>query len=194
MSISATFILAVLFTLFLCLLMAVYWKSYGAQNFLWLSDIGLFLTVFALWLHSSLLISMAVIGIMPLEIIWGIDYVYQLLTKKPLIGIANYMFEKKYSRFLRGLSLFHVIMPFIWLSYLCHWGYAGEAPLYQTLLTWIVMLLTYFFTNPKDNINWVFFPSAHQWKGMPSYLWLMVILLLYPLIVIWPMHYLIKHF
>ena len=66
-------ILNISLTLFIIVLIPVYWKTYGPQNFLWLSDIGLFLTVLALWLKSSLLISMACVGVLFIELLWAND-------------------------------------------------------------------------------------------------------------------------
>lgn len=188
-----TFILAVLFSIFLFMLIPIYWKNYGPANFLWMSDIGLFLTVAALWLHSSLLISMAVVGILPLELIWVTDYFYRLATHKKLFGISNYMFNSKYTRFLRALSLFHLVLPVVWIGYLCEWGYNAKAPLYQTALAWVVLSLTYFCTNPRSNINWVFLPEDYHWKKISPLFWFIVLLFLFPLILIWPMHALISH-
>src|SRR5579883_2409752 len=107
--------LTYLVTLFVFILIPCYWKKYGPKNFLWLSDIGVFLTFFALWLHSPLLNSMAIIGVMPFEIIWTIDYFYYLLFRRPLLNISDYMFDKSISTFIRALSLFHIVMPIIWL-------------------------------------------------------------------------------
>ena len=46
------------YTLFLCVLVPVYWVKWGPKNFLWFSDIALLTTGVALWLESSLLASM----------------------------------------------------------------------------------------------------------------------------------------
>lgn len=192
MSIDFTLIAAVIFTLFTLMLIPIYWKNYGPDNFLWLSDIGLFMTVLMLWLHSPLFNSMVVIGIMPLELVWMYDYFYRFITNKKAIGISDYMFEKRYTLFLRSLSLFHIVLPVIWLYYLFVWGYNPEAPVYQTVLTWAILLLTYFCTDPKLNVNWVFYPQTHAWKKISARQWLLILLLAFPLGLIWPMHWLVS--
>jgi hypothetical protein len=161
---------------FLCILIPVYWRHYGPENFLWFSDIGLFMTVPVLWLHSSLINSMVVIGIMPLEILWTVDFIYLLIYRKKGLGIADYMLDNNRSRFLRGLSLFHIVTPVIWIYCLYGWGYNPGAPLYQITLMGSVLLLTYFFTNPLSNINWVFTPAVSQWKAIPSSMWLVILM------------------
>ena len=40
------------YTLFICVLVPVYWVQYGPGNFLWFSDIALFVTAAALWLET----------------------------------------------------------------------------------------------------------------------------------------------
>ncbi len=55
----------VLYGLFLCVLAPIYWRHYGLVNFLWASDIALFLVFAAAWLEKPLLNSMMAIGVMP---------------------------------------------------------------------------------------------------------------------------------
>ena len=183
--------LKILVTIFLVVLIPVYWKRYGYKNFLWLSDIGVFLTFFALWFESPLLMSMAMVGVFPLEAVWIIDYFYQLFTGRTLLNLAAYMFDKKYSVFLRSLSLFHIAMPIIWIGYLYKWGYVASAFYYQVVLVWIIFIVTYFFTDPLENINWVFLPKREGWKKILPIAWLVIIIVAYP-IVLWPWHWLLN--
>lgn len=180
-------IIKILITLFMIIWVPNYWKNYGLQNFLWLSDVGVFLTFLAVWFNSPLLISMAVIGILPVEIAWNIDFFWELLTGRNLLGISHYMFDDRRPKFLRGLSLFHVALPIIWIGYFFVWNYDPRAFYYQIILTWVILILTYLFSDPQKNINWVFMPQVHRWK-MPSLVWLTVMLIGYPLLIIWPMH------
>jgi len=184
------YILATLVTLFILYLIPIYVKNYGVENFLWISDVGLFITMPALWLQSPLLMSMAMIGIFPLELIWTVDYFYRLFIGKKLLGITDYMFDPSHSRFLRALSLFHIVIPVIWIVYLIQWGYDVNAPFYQTVLMWVVLFLTYFFTRESANINWVFLPAALHLKKISPIVWFLWLLVAFPLIIIWPMHYL----
>lgn len=184
-------LIASLLTIFIMVLVPIYWKNYGPQNFLWLSDIGLFLTMIALWVHSSLLISVVVIAILPFEIVWNIDFFFRLLTGRNLLRIVNYMFDSKNPKLVRSLSLFHVILPILWIWCLFMWGYDKRALEYATILIWVTMVLTYFLTNPEKNINWVFFPKVHQWDWIPPFLWLIFFLIAFPLVIIWPVHMLL---
>lgn len=186
-------VLKIVAILFMGVLIPVYKKNYGVRNFLWFSDVGLFLTVFGLWLESPLLISMAAVGVLPFEIIWMIDYFFQLISGRSLLNIANYMFDAKYSFFLRSLSFFHIVVPIILFWLLFKWGYDARALGYQMALAWMVLVLTYFFTDPKENINWVFLPTIKKWKNISPIAWLILLLFIYPILIFLPMHILLKY-
>jgi hypothetical protein len=53
--------LKVVYTIFVCALVPIYWREYGPANFLWFSDIALLALVPALWLENALLVSMLAI-------------------------------------------------------------------------------------------------------------------------------------
>ena len=165
----------ILLTIFVIILVPVYWQHYGAQNFLWLSDIGLFLTLIALLLESPLLLSTTMLCVLPVEIIWSIDFFFQLISGNTLLGIAHYMFESEHSLFIRALSLFHIFVPLIWFWYSYKWGYDKRALPCATLLLWVVMLATYLLTDPAENINWVFTPHR------------IILMLIIPVAVYWPL-------
>ncbi|MEX0940204.1 MAG: hypothetical protein WDZ41_02500 [Candidatus Babeliales bacterium] len=191
---KASSIIKILFTFFMMILVPVYWQYYGLQNFLWLSDIGLFITLFALWFESSLLISIAVLAVMPVEITWNVDFFLQLLTGYSIFGIAHYMFDPALPLFLKILSLFHLVMPILWIWYLLKWGYHKQSLVFSTILFWIVLLLTYLFSNSHKNINWVFMPEIDNWQWMPSLAWLAILMISVPLLIFWPLHNCLKNF
>lgn len=171
-------LLKYILSLWALVLVPVYWQSYGPENFLWFSDIGLFGTIAALWFESHLLMSMIILVALIAEIVWNIDFFMQLLFSQSL-GLADYMFEPKYTLFLRSLSLFHVILPFLWISYLFTKGYDVRALPYAIILSWVVLVGTYMFTNPATNINWVFSPYIHHWTWISPLGWLLVMMLLF---------------
>lgn len=183
--------LKLLLTIFTAVLIPIYWRAYGPQNFLWLSDIGLFLTVIAWWIHSPLLMSMAAVGVLLLELIWNIDFFLGFLFNVKMIGLADYMFDhKQYSLLLRALSLFHVFMPVIWIFYLAQNGYDPRAFLYFTLLYWIILFITYAFTTPKENINWVFYPQQHGITKISQQQWIALLFIGFPVGIFLPTHFL----
>jgi hypothetical protein len=184
--------LPIAYTLFLMVLVPVYWKHYGPANFLWFSDIALFSVGIVLWTENHLLLSMMAVGVLGLELIWNLDYFGRLLTGRQLLGLSEYMFHQEKSRFLRGLSLFHVFLPAIVIWLLIEWGYETRALYWQTALAWLVLPLCYFLTEPKENINWVFgFGNAPQ-KKLPKHIYFMLALLFFPIFIYLPSHFLLN--
>lgn len=176
-------------SLFTAILVPVYWYNYGLQNFLWLSDIALFLTVGSLWLHSPLLMSMAAVGTLLFELVWNLDYFTELFTGRSLINLADYMFDKKYHKALRALSIFHVAMPIIWILYLAQFGYDSRALYYFTVLYWIILPLSYLFSTPHENINWVYFTKVRGVTSISPRNWVILLCICFPLVVFVPTHF-----
>jgi hypothetical protein len=54
--------LKIIYTLFVCALVPIYWRQYGTTTFLWFSNIALLALVPALWLENALLVSILAIG------------------------------------------------------------------------------------------------------------------------------------
>lgn len=176
------------YTLFVIVLVPVYWAHYGPANFLWFSDIALLTAVAALWLESRFLAGTMAVGVLLLELTWNIDFFVRLFTGIELIGLAGYMFDSSKPRFLRGLSLFHLFLPILLVWMVARLGYDHRAFLAQTLLAWIVLPLSYFFTDPAKNINWVFGPGSEPQTWMPPLLYLALLMLFLPVIVYLPTH------
>lgn len=180
-------LLKVVLTLWALILIPVYWKNYGPQNFLWFSDIGLFGTVFALWLESPLLMSIIALITLPVEFVWIVDFLLQFFINYSVIGIAHYMFEPQYSLFLRILSLFHIVTPVVWIVYLLQWGYDAQALAYAIAVSWTTLLVTYLYTTQKENINWVFSPTVHNWQWISQRVWILLLMIIFPF-VYWVFH------
>lgn len=179
-------------TLFVSVLIPVYYENYGLLHFLWLSDVALFLTLAALWRESPLLNSMLCVGALPFELLWFIDFVVRAIMGTTFIGITDYMFDEELSLFLRGVSLFHVVLPVIWIWLLFHWGYDRRALLPQAILMMSLILATALFTEPEKNINMVFSPRFYDLHWMPQWLWFVLLLAGIPLFCYWPLHRLLR--
>jgi hypothetical protein len=177
-----------LYTLGVSVVVPVYWHAYGPRNFLWFSDLALLLTVAALWLESPLLASMQAVAVVLLELLWIVDVVGRLVTGVHIIGIATYMFQTDKPRLLRGLSLFHVVLPFLLLWLVARLGYDPRAWLVQTLVAWVVLPVCYWYTDPADNINWVFGPGQRPQTWMAPALYVVLLMLFFPLCVYLPTH------
>jgi hypothetical protein len=184
--------LRVSFTLFVLVLLPVYWRQYGPGNFLWFSDIALLLTVPALWLESSLLASMNLLSIGFLELVWTVDFFVHLIFGVSITGLSAYMFDSEIPRRIRALSLFHIVLPVIVVWLVARLGYDGRALFAQTGLTWIVLSLSYLLTKRSENVNWVhgFGGRSQRWIGPRLYL--AILMLFFPVVIYLPTHLILR--
>ena len=177
----------VAYTIFLAVLVPVYWAHYGPANFLWFSDIALIGTGLALWLESPLLASMMMLAVLLPELAWNLDFFGRLLTGHAMFGMSAYMFERERPRLVRALSLFHVPLP-IGLVWLVHrLGYDRRAWLGQSLLALVVLPASYWLTDPAENVNWVHGLGAPQ-RRLPPWLYLALLIVAFSLVLYLPPH------
>lgn len=181
------------YTLFVAVLVPVYWIYHGPANFLWGSDIALLIMVIALWRESRLLTSMMAVAVLLPELLWNLDFFTRLLAGRDVAGLGatGYMFNPAQPLWLRALSLFHVFLPLVLVFMLYRLGYDRRALPATTLLCWVVLPLTYLLTDPERNINWVFGPGEPQ-TLVPPLLYLAGLMLLVPLLVYLPTHWALR--
>jgi hypothetical protein len=180
------------FTLFVLILVPVYWKQYGPGNFLWFSDIALLLTVPALWMESSLLASMVLISSGLLELLWVLDFLIHLTLGVSVIGLSAYMFHSEIRLSIRALSLFHIALPIITVWLVFRLGYDGRALPAQSVLAWIVLPMSYLLTKRSENVNWVYGFGSEPKRWMSSRLHLALLMLLFPIVIYLPTHLLLS--
>jgi len=181
----------VAYTLMVAVIVPVYLAYYGPANFLWFSDVALVVTGVALWLESPLLVSMMTVGVLLPELLWNVTLFTRLVTGIRVSGLADYMFDTRIPKWIRALSLFHVVLPVLMLWMLHRLGYDPRALPAQTALAWVILPLTYAVTKPEDNINWVYGPGARPQRQISPPLYLAFVLILFPLIVYVPTHLLL---
>jgi hypothetical protein len=177
-------------TVFTAVTIVVHLKKYPLWNFLWFSDIALIATVPALWLESSLITSMMLVGVLLPEILWNGAFFARLATRKKLFGLTDYMFDPTQPKYLRGISLFfHVVLPFLLVWMATRLGYDSRALIAQTALAWVVLPLSYWFGDPKvENLNWVFGWTAEAQTRIPPLAYLGVVMVGFPLLIYLPTH------
>jgi hypothetical protein len=180
--------LKIIYTLFVCALVPIYWRQYGPANFLWFSDIALLALVPALWLENALLVSMLAISVVFFEALWNVDLFFRVATGRSLIGLSAYMFDPKISLFIRGLSSFHIVLPLLLLWILYRLGYDQRAFLWQTIVSLVVLPLSYLVSNARENVNWVYGFGESPQRILPPPLFVLLLMLLFPLGVYLPTH------
>ena len=180
------------YTLFLCVLVPVYWIYWGPKNFLWFSDIALLTTAAALWLESSLLASMMTLAIALPELAWNVDFFGRLLTGRHVFGLSGYMFDRGKPLGLRALSLFHLGLPVVLLWLVHRLGYDERAWLFQSALALIVLPVTYRVTERADNVNWVHGPGSEPQTRMHPRAYLALVMIFFPVVIYLPTHLLLR--
>jgi len=188
------------YTAFMAVLLPVYWANYGPTNFLYFCDVALLITLVGVWIESPLLVSMCAVGILASQALWVVDFLSNLIGW-PLTGMTDYMFAADHSLFLRSLSLFHGWLPFLLVYLVWRLGYDRRGFPAWTGLAWILVLICFLFMPPPRpdpgltpvNINYVWGMSdtvAQTW--MPPAAWVAGLIVLLPLLLYAPVHFLLR--
>jgi hypothetical protein len=170
----------------------VYWRSYGAGNLLWFSDVSLVLTVPALWLESALLAGTAALLALVPGIAWNIGFFGRLVSGRRMGGIVDYMFDPQRPLHLRAISLFHLPLPVLLLWMVARLGYDQRALPLAVAIGTAVLLFSRLLTRPERNVNWVFGP-VQQRKLVHPLIFLGFLMLAIPVLFHLPAHLLLQH-
>src|SRR5579863_5849238 len=101
--------------LWLVVWIPVYWHAWGAGNFLHLCDIAVILTCVGLWSGNALLLSSQAVSSVVIDALWTLDVAAWMFFRRHFIGGTEYLFDPTIPLWVRSLSLFHIVMPFILL-------------------------------------------------------------------------------
>lgn len=182
-------------SLFVAVLLPIYWRDYGPGNFLWFCDLGLLVTVVGLWLNSRLLISVEAVALAGPQTFWIADF----LTGGHIIGVSSYMFNSAIPLFTRALSTFHIWLPIVLVVLVWRMGYDRRAVWIQSLFAALVLIASYLLTDPRHpptgypaaavNVNRVYgIHAADVQTWMPSLAFLGLHILFWPLFFYIPTH------
>ena len=145
------------YTLFVITWAVVYFLHYGLINFLWLCDIANIITLTGLWLDHTLLVSSQAVLMIPVMLIWSADVMFRIITGGHIIANATqYMFDPSIPLYVRLFSCFHIITPVVIIWFIIKRGYNTKAWILQSLITCLVLPVSYLISDPERNINFVF--------------------------------------
>jgi hypothetical protein len=151
------------------------------------------MTVVALWLESRFLASMQLVAVFLPSMIWLADFLARLLTGHFLTQWTHYMFRPDIPLMIRTLSLYHGWLPFLLLWTVWRVGYDTRSWIAQTVLTWLVLPICFFFTDPVRALNGVFGASGEQPQTwIAPGLWLLLMMAVYPVCVYLPSHFVLR--
>ncbi len=167
--------------------MPLYWRQYGVQNFLFFCDLGNLFIAVGLWLESPLIFSWQASGLLVFQTLFTIDLASALVSGRHPIGGTEFMFDPRVPLPIRALSLFHVVTPLLLLWMVWRLGYDRCGWKYQTLTTWIVVPINYFW-RPEFDVNWARGPFFREQHVVPGVVYLLAYLIIVPLVVFYPTH------
>jgi hypothetical protein len=182
--------LKVAWTAWVVLWAPVYWRQYGAQNFLYFCDLGNFLIAIGLWFESRLILSWQAVGLLVFQILYALDLIGAVLSGHHLIGGTEYMFDAKVSLLVRLLGLYHLVVPPLLLWSVRRLGYDERAWKLQTLAAWVLVPIN-FFWRPQYNVNWAR-GLGHEQHLVPGWLYVAAYLVVVPVVVYWPTHWALR--
>jgi hypothetical protein len=185
-------------------------KSYPYPHFLWMCYLGNVVVGLALWTENRLLFSWQCCSLFFVDCFWTFDVVAQAISfysakwgheifhYKAMFG-TGYMFDPDIDDFRKIISLFHMLMPFLFGWGLLRFGYDRRAIWLQLATCAILYPLTYWISlsfgnleeNKIDNINWVFGLFGKQQHTIPELQMLFVALMLYPIVMYIPANFLL---
>ena len=168
----------------------VYFREYGAQNFLFFCDIGNILITLALWLESPLIFSWQAVGLLIFQTLYIIDLIGAFFFGHHIVGGTEYMFNPKVALLVRLLGLYHVVVPPLLLWAVHRLGYDERAWKLQTLTCWVVVPINFFWRS-QYNVNWAR-GLGHEQHLVPAWLYLFAYLIFVPLLVYCPTHVALK--
>lgn len=182
--------LKIVWTIWTLVWAVLYWRQYGAQNFLYFCDLGNFLITLGLWTESALIFSWQAAGLLLFQTLYALDLLGALLLGKHVIGGTEFMFAADIPFAVRLLSLFHLVMPPLLLWGVKRLGYDARGWKLQTLTTWLVIPINYFW-RPAYNVNFARGLFFHQQHMVPPLVYLAAYLIIVPLAVYYPTHLLL---
>jgi hypothetical protein len=168
---------------------AAYWHAWGPANFLHLCDIAVILTCIGLYSNNALLISSQALSAVLIDIVWTLDVAVRLIFGRHLIGGTEYLFDAATPLWIRLLSLFHIVLPFILLWSLDRLGYDRRAWKLQSAILFPVLIASRI-VSPDQNLNFaVTDPFLHRSFGpAPTHLAITFLFLVF--VVYLPTHWL----
>ncbi len=171
----------------------IYWRTWGASNFLQFCDIAVILTCVGLLANSRLLLSSQAVVSPRVDLAGMVDAASQLFFRHRLTGGTDYLFAAQYPLAIRLLSLFHVVLPFLLIWVLYRVGYDSRGFVLQSVVTAVAFAASRF-TTPAKNMNFAFTDPFFRRQWGPPAVHIAVSLLFMILAVYLPTHIFLQKF
>ncbi|MEM8984750.1 MAG: hypothetical protein AAGC71_17200 [Pseudomonadota bacterium] len=146
---------------------AVYVSFYPVLNLLWTCNVGLLAVAIGMassdsrWLSIGLLVSFVP------DVLWIVDVLSRLIGGTHWLGGTEYMFDPAIPLGIRALSMEHAVLPFVAVASVSIVGYERRVWPLVLPLTVLIYYLSYAFTDPFWQVNWVWGVFAREQTWMP---------------------------
>ncbi len=173
----------------LALWIPVMLDEYGVENTLWLCEIGNILLLPAIWTESALLVSALLVGLMLVDLAWSVDLLMALLTGSHPFGATYNMFDTEIPMLVRIGSLYHLVVPVLLVFAVRRLGFDRRGILLQTAITAGTLTMSFLWTSPSSNVNWVWGPGFTTPQNTFSPVaYLFFCMVAYPVLLYLPVH------
>jgi hypothetical protein len=164
-----------IFCLVWWLMIAAYWISVGEPfHLLWLCDLTLLITGIGILIKSPIMLSSQLVGTLPIQIAWNLDFWLRIISGSKVFGFTEYMFSTSHPAEVKILSTFHVFLPVFLIYAIILFGYEIRGWIWQSILTVFVYFLSYFTTDVIQNTNWTLGPFWKPQTMLPECLYLII--------------------
>lgn len=150
--------------------------AYGLRNFLFLCNLGVLLTAFAIFFGSRLILSSQAVAAPVIGIAWSVDFFWRLATGAHLYGGTEYMWDPQYPLFTRLLSLYHLAWPVLTVVLVRRVGYDRRGWPLQVAIAAVAIVVCRLFTPAAENINFAFVDPVFHRAFEPPVLHLAIVL------------------
>lgn len=170
-----------------------YWITWGGLNFLRLCDVTVILTCVGLWSSDSLLLSSQAVAAILVDIAWVLDAAWRLILSRHFFGGTEYLWDAHYPLWIRLLSLFHVVWPFLLLWAIYRVGYDRRGWILQVAIAAVVIPASRV-AGSALNLNYCFRdPFFHRAWG-PAPVHVAIVIAFMAVVVYWPTHLVLSRF
>lgn len=166
----------------------VYATSYGFWHFMQLCNLGVLISCMGFLLRNAFLISSQAIATPVIALFWLADFLSQCITGHFIHGGTAYMWNGEIPLITRLLSLYHLFLPVLLISWLAKNGYEKNSWKLQAAIAVSALLLGLFIAPSVENLNYVYhWPGGRILYGQPI-LHAMLSLSILLVFVYWPTH------
>jgi hypothetical protein len=169
----------------------VYWRSWGALNFLHLCDIAEILACVGFAADNALLLSSQAVASLFVDAAWALDAGWTALSGHHLASGIEYLFDPSHALWVRLLSLFHLALPVLLLWAVHCLGYDRRGFLLQLGIA-LPAFIASRFAPAAQNINYAFADPFFNRSWGPAPVHIVVIFLFMLAVVYLPTHLILK--